>query len=90
MSYSNVIRSAAALIEVLVAAQATAATPVQLCRDYPRPGSRMLTHVCVTEAEWSALRGREAAFQTASAAAIQGATGNATATPSISTSLQWY
>jgi len=91
MSYSNAIRGAVALIGVLVAAQSMAATPDEaVCRDYPRPGSHMTMHVCVTQAEWNALRARDAAFQTASLAATIGATGNGTAIPSVSTSLQRY
>jgi hypothetical protein len=91
MSYSNVISRAAGLLGALIAAQSMAAAPDEsVCRDYPRPGSRMIMHVCVTQAEWTAMRARDAAFQTASSAALQGATGNATVTPSVSTSLQRY
>ena len=75
MSCSNVFRGAAALFGALIAAQSMAATPDEpVCRDYPRPGSHMMMHVCVTQAEWNAMRARDAAFQTASFAAAQGAT----------------
>jgi hypothetical protein len=90
MSYSNVIRGAATLLGALIAAQSMAATPDEIvCRDYPRPGSHMMMHVCVTQAEWNAMRARDAAFfqQTG---APQGSTGNAAVIPSVSTSLQRY
>ena len=91
MSYSNVIRSAAALLGALIAAQSMAATPdVPVCRYLPRPGSHMWMHVCVTQAEWIAMQGREAAFQGAASAAGQWGTGNATSVPSVSTSFQRY
>jgi len=91
MSCSNVFRGAAALFGALIAAQSMAATPDEpVCRDYPRPGSHMMMHVCVTQAEWNAMRARDAAFQTASFAAAQGATGNTTAIPTASTGFQRY
>ena len=62
MSYSNVIRGAVALVGVLIAAQSVAATPDELvCRYGPRPGSRMLSHVCLSEAQWTEMDKRQAA-----------------------------
>jgi hypothetical protein len=57
MSYSNVIRGAAALIGVLIVAQSMAATSEEelVCRYEPRPGSRVLSHTCLTEAQWTAI-----------------------------------
>ena len=73
MSRSYAIRSAAALIGIMAAATSMAAKPDEpVCRDYPRPGSHMMMHVCVTQAEWDAMRAREAAFQTASLSAAGG------------------
>ncbi len=62
MSYSNVIRGAAALVGALIAAQSIAATPDELvCRYESRPGSRMLSHVCLSEAQWTEMDKRQAA-----------------------------
>ncbi len=54
MSRSNAIRGAAVLIGALIAAQATAATPEEqtVCRYDSRPGSRILSHTCLTQAQW--------------------------------------
>jgi hypothetical protein len=62
MSYSNVIRSAAALIGVLMAAQSMAARPEEglVCRYEPRPGSRILSHACLTAAQWADIDKRQA------------------------------
>ncbi len=64
MSYSNAIRAAAALIGVLMAAQSIAATPEDgvVCRYEPRPGSRVLSHSCLTEAQWADMDKRQAAI----------------------------
>ena len=63
MSRSNVIRGAAALIGVLIAAQSIAATPEEgrVCRYDSRPGSRVLSHSCLTEAQWAEMDKRQAA-----------------------------
>jgi hypothetical protein len=62
MSYSNVIRGAAALIGVLIAAQSIAATPEEglVCRYEARGGSRILAHTCLTEAQWAEIVKRQA------------------------------
>jgi hypothetical protein len=89
MSYSNVIRCAASLLGAVIAAQSMAATPDELvCHDYPRPGSHMMMHVCVTQAEWNAMLGRDAALQrAASASGVQGASAAwANNAPSVNTS----
>jgi hypothetical protein len=55
MSYSNVIRCAAGLLGALLAAQSLAAAPDDVvCRDVPRPGSRIVMHLCATRLEWAA------------------------------------
>lgn len=54
-------------------AQSAAAAPDEVvCRDYPRPGSHMMMHVCVTEAEWNATLRKAAALQSP-ASAVQSA-----------------
>ena len=63
MSYSNAIRGAAVLIGALIAAQSMAATPDEqtVCRYDSRPGSRILSHTCLTQAEWTQIDKRQAA-----------------------------
>ena len=63
MSHSNAIRATAAVIGVLMAARSIATTPEEglVCRYQPRPGSRMLSHACLTEAQWVEMDKREAA-----------------------------
>ena len=65
MSYSNVIRCAAGLLGALMAAQTIAATPADelLCRDQPRPGSRIVTRACATEAQWVIMDKRASALR---------------------------
>ena len=66
MSFANVLRGAAGLLGVLIAAHSMAATPdQQICRDQPRPGSRIVTRICATQAEWLAADKREAVLQRA-------------------------
>ncbi len=62
MSYSNAIRGAAALIGVLIAAQSMAAGADEglVCRYESRPGSRLLSHPCLTEAQWAETDKRQA------------------------------
>ena len=78
MSQSNVIRGAAALIGLLIAAQSMAANPEEqtVCRYESRPGSRILLHSCMTEAQWLAADKdkREAAMRLAGGAAASNAT----------------
>ena len=65
MSCSHVIRGAVALLGVLVAAQSMAASPEEglICRYEARPGSRMLSHPCLTQAQWAEIDKREAAVR---------------------------
>jgi hypothetical protein len=63
MPSTNVLRGAAGLVAVLISAHAMAAQPEEelVCRYQPRPGSRILLHTCLTEAQWAALDKRQAA-----------------------------
>jgi hypothetical protein len=61
MSYSNVLRGAAAFVGVLIAAQSMAAAPEEgrVCRYESRPGSRILSHACLTAAQWAEIDKRQ-------------------------------
>jgi len=65
MSCSNVMRGAAVLIGVLIAAQSMAASPEEqtVCRYDSRPGSRILSHTCLTQAEWMQIDKRQTAMR---------------------------
>ena len=95
MSCSNAIRSAAALIGVLVAAQSMAAAPDEtVCREQPRPGSHIMMRVCATPAERSAMLKRDALLQSP-ASAVQSAWATSSVlgggvNTSVSISLQRY
>lgn len=63
MSYSNVIRGAAALIGVLIAAQSIAATPEEalVCRYESRSGSHIWSRTCLTRPQWAEVAKGQAA-----------------------------
>jgi hypothetical protein len=89
MTFSHVVRCAAALIGLVIGAQSLAAGSEEqlVCRYEARPGSRILAHPCLTATEWVEMDKREAAMKMILGPGAPSQGNPAGATPTVSVNL---